>query len=234
MNVKRTTGRWSAATVLPIALLAATVATNGATASAAPAPSEASYTVIRDGMVIARTSDHCLRDNTIIPGSQPSYQISGDAKGLGHTWGLNVTVPTGDTPTALAQTAQKVEAKAKKYTKTVVTWRSFIRQPWVTVPTYISKPSGCKYGGSSYKYKGDGRSYSSAVPGTSFRAGVRGVVYWTKSAGPVSACTTTPASLATVTSTYPAAPAPLRTTRCTSSVTPAAASTPPRPSTSTR
>ncbi|GAA1038204.1 hypothetical protein [Streptomyces murinus] len=262
MNVNRTMGRWSAATVLPVALLAATVATNGATASAAPAPSEAafvldattgsfvtgrtalasggvhtvkaytgkatdseilaagsqhviadvtlahsanrteraawaastkfvdlswpdlgatSYTVIRDGTVIARTSDHSLRDNTIVPGSEPSYQISGDAKGLGHTWGLNVTVPTGDTPTALAQTAQKVEVKAKKYTKTVVTWRSFIRQPWVTVPTYISKPSGCKYGGSSYKYKGDGRGYSSAVSGTSFRAGVRGVVYWTKS-----------------------------------------------------
>ncbi|WP_239697876.1 hypothetical protein [Streptomyces sp. F-1] len=256
MNLNRTTGRWSAATVLPVALLAATVAASGTTASAAPAPGKAvfvldadtgsfatgktalassgvhtvktytgeatdseilaagsqrviadvtlahsasrteraawaasakfvdlswpdlgatSYTVIRDGKVIARTSGHSLRDDAIVPGSEPSYQISGDAKGLGHTWGLNVTVPTSDTSAALAQTARKVEAKAKKYTKTVVTWRSFIRQPWVTVPTYISKASGCKYGGGSYKYKGDGRGYSNAVSGTSFRAGVRGV-----------------------------------------------------------
>ncbi|WP_257584865.1 MULTISPECIES: hypothetical protein [unclassified Streptomyces] len=262
MNLNRTMGRWSAATVLPVALLAATVAAGGTTASAAPEPGKAvfvldagtgsfatgktalasggvhtvktytgkatdseilaagsqrviadvtlahsasrteraawaasarfvdlswpdlgatSYTVIRDGKVIARTSGHSLRDDAVVPGSEPSYQISGDAKGLGHTWGLNVTVPTGDTPAALVQTARKIEAKAKKYTKTVVTWRSFIRQPWVTVPTYISKASGCKYGGSSYKYKGDGRGYSNAVSGTSFRAGVRGVVYWTKS-----------------------------------------------------
>ncbi|MEU2358872.1 hypothetical protein ABZ599_38970 [Streptomyces misionensis] len=243
-------GRWSAATVLPVALLAATVAAGGTTASAAPAPGKAvfvldadtgsfttgktalasggvhtvktytgkatdsgilaagsqrviadvtlahsasrteraawaasarfvdlswpdlgatSYTVIRDGKVIARTSGHSLRDDAVVPGSEHSYQISGDAKGLGHPWGLNVTVPTGDTPAALAQTARKIEAKAKKYTKSVVTWRSFIRQPWVTVPTYISKASGCKYGGNSYKYKGDGRGYSNAVSGTSFR-----------------------------------------------------------------
>ncbi|MFF8942282.1 hypothetical protein ACF1A5_08375 [Streptomyces sp. NPDC014864] len=261
MNVNRTVGRWCAAAALPVALLATTVANNGATAAASPAPQEAAfvldattgtftagkaaltssavhtvktytgqatdsqilasgsqrvvadvtlahspdqaeraawaassefvdlswpdlgaetYTVIRDGKVIARTSGHSLRDTAIAPGSEPSYQISGDAKGLGHTWGLNVTVPTSDTSTALAQTAQKVEAKAKKYTKTVVTWRSFIRQRWVTVPSYISKVAGCKYG-SAYKYKGDGRGFSKAVSGTSFRAGVRGVVYWKKS-----------------------------------------------------
>ncbi|MFF5339073.1 hypothetical protein [Streptomyces sp. NPDC013181] len=262
MNRNRTMRRWSVATVLPVALLAATPAVSGTTASAAPASGKAvfvldadaggfeagkaavaaggvrtvktytgtatdseilavgsqrviadvtlahsasrteraawaastgfvdlswpdlgakSYTVIRNGAVIARTSGHSLRDNAVVPGSEPTYQISGDVKGLGHTWGLNVTVPTGDTPDALAQTARKIEAKAKKYTKTVVTWRSFIRQKSVVVPSYIRKLSGCKYGGNSYKYKGDGRGFSRAVSGTSFRAGVRGVVYWTKS-----------------------------------------------------
>ncbi|EKX60563.1 hypothetical protein PV416_31425 [Streptomyces ipomoeae] len=139
-----------------------------------------SYTVYRNGVKIADTAAHSLRDTGVTAGSQAEYKIFGVADGLGHTWGLTATVPKNDSPETLAATASQIETKAKKYTKTVVTWRSFIRQKWATVPKKLGSVSGCKYT-TGYKYAGDNRGFSKAVSGTSFRAGVRGVVYWTKS-----------------------------------------------------
>ncbi|MFJ9409882.1 hypothetical protein [Streptomyces sp. NPDC101393] len=139
-----------------------------------------SYTVTRNGKVLATTKTNSFRDTGIRPGSEAGYQITGEAGGLGHTWGLDATVPVNDSTKTLKATAEGLEAKARKYTKTVINWRSFIRQKWVTVPSYISKPAGCKYG-SNYKYRGDGRGFSRKVSGPHFRAGVRAVINWNKS-----------------------------------------------------
>lgn len=139
------------------------------------------YTVYRDGVRIADTTGHSLRDTGVTAGGEVDYKITGEVGELGHTWGLTATVPRSDDAATLAQTAQRIEAKAKKYTKTTVVWRSFIRQKWATVPTKLGSVSGCKYT-KGYKYKGDNRGFSSKVTGPSFRAGLRGVVYWTKSA----------------------------------------------------
>ncbi|MGW3359455.1 hypothetical protein ACWDFL_29230 [Streptomyces bungoensis] len=138
------------------------------------------YTVYRDGVRIAVTTGHSLRDTGVRAGSEVSYQISGEAGGLGHTWGLTATVPTADDAATLTRTAQRVEERARGYTKTAVVWRSFIRQKWASVPKELGSISGCKYT-RGYQYKGDNRGFSSKVTGPSFRAGLRGVVYWTKS-----------------------------------------------------
>ncbi|MEU8469518.1 hypothetical protein AB0F30_16610 [Streptomyces sp. NPDC029006] len=138
------------------------------------------YTVYRDGVRIAATTGHSLRDTGVNAGSEVNYQISGEADGRGHTWGLTATVPTADDTATLASTAQRVEERARRYTKTAVVWRSFIRQKWATVPKQLGSVSGCKYT-RGYQYRGDNRGFSSKVTGPSFRASLRGVVYWTKS-----------------------------------------------------
>ncbi|MEU1051709.1 hypothetical protein ABZ397_03975 [Streptomyces sp. NPDC005876] len=138
------------------------------------------YTVYRNGLKIAETSGHSFRDTAVTPGSQAEYKIFGVAKGIGRTWGLNATVPTDDDTATLISTAQRIEAKAKKYSKTTVVWRSFIRQKWATIPKKLGSISGCKYT-SGYKYRGDNRGFSKKITGPSHRAGVRGVVHWTKS-----------------------------------------------------
>ncbi|MEU9973507.1 hypothetical protein [Streptomyces sp. NPDC051014] len=138
------------------------------------------YTVFRNGAEIAHTAGHSLRDTGVRAGSEVGYQITGEASGLGHTWGLTATVPAGDDAAALTRTARQVEARARRYTKTAVVWRSFIRQKWATIPTELRGISGCKYT-RGYKYRGDDRGFSNKVTGPSFRAGLRGVVYWTKS-----------------------------------------------------
>lgn len=138
------------------------------------------YTVYRNGAKIANTTGHSLRDAGVSAGSEVDYKITGEVGELGHTWGLTATVPRSDDAATLAKTARQIEAKAKKYTKTTVVWRSFIRQKWAGVPKKLGSVSGCKYT-TGYKYKGDNRGFSSKVTGPSFRAGLRGVVYWTKS-----------------------------------------------------
>ncbi|MFG2607865.1 hypothetical protein ACGFT2_30610 [Streptomyces sp. NPDC048514] len=138
------------------------------------------YTVYRDGVKIADTTGHSLRDTAVRAGGEVDYRITGEASGLGHTWGLTATVPSGDDTATLARTAQRVEARARRYTKTAVVWRSFIRQKWATIPTALRGVSGCKYT-KGFKYRGDDHGFSSKVTGPSFRAGLRGVVYWTKS-----------------------------------------------------
>ncbi|MFJ6907987.1 hypothetical protein ACWERF_13430 [Streptomyces griseoluteus] len=138
------------------------------------------YTVYRDGVRIASTTGHSVRDTGVSPGSTVNYQIAGEAGGLGHTWGLTAAVPTADDTAALTETARRVEAQARRYTKTAVVWRSFIRQKWASVPQQLGSVSGCKYT-RGFQYKGDNRGFSNKVTGPSFRAGLRGVVYWTKS-----------------------------------------------------
>ncbi|WNF27845.1 hypothetical protein RI138_13990 [Streptomyces sp. C11-1] len=139
------------------------------------------YTVYRDGIEIGEATGHSLRDTAVTPGSEVSYTVVGETKGgVGHTWGLTATVPTDDDPATLAATARQIEAKAKKYTKTTVVWRSFIRPKWATVPKKLGSVSGCKYT-SGYKYAGDNRGYSKKITGPRFRAGVRGVIHWNKS-----------------------------------------------------
>ncbi|MFP3988438.1 hypothetical protein U9R90_13180, partial [Streptomyces sp. E11-3] len=139
------------------------------------------YTVYRDGVKIADTAAHSFRDTAVTPGSQAEYKVFGESKGgIGHTWGLNATVPAADDAATLASTARQIEARAKKYSKTTVVWRSFIRQKWAKVPKKLGKISGCKYT-SGYKYRGDNRGYSKKIKGASHRAGVRGVISWTKS-----------------------------------------------------
>ncbi|OEJ21500.1 hypothetical protein AS594_38800 [Streptomyces agglomeratus] len=64
--------------------------------------------------------------------------------------------------------------KAKKYSKTVVVWRSFIRQKWATIPKALGSASG-------YKYRGDNRGYSTKITGPSQRVDVRGIINWNKS-----------------------------------------------------
>ncbi|MFI2213424.1 hypothetical protein [Streptomyces sp. NPDC020141] len=141
----------------------------------------ATYTVYRDGVKIAETAGHSLRDTAVVPGAVAEYKVFGETRGgIGHTWGLNATVPAADDADTLAATARQIEAKAKKYSKTTVVWRSFIRQKWATVPKKLGSYSGCKYT-TGYKYAGDNRGYSKKITGPSFRAGVRGVVHWTKS-----------------------------------------------------
>ncbi|MFF7373420.1 hypothetical protein ACIP3A_32775 [Streptomyces tricolor] len=140
----------------------------------------ARYTVYRDGVRIAATTAHSFRDTGVVAGTEVNYQISGEADGLGHTWGLTATVPTADDTATLTRTAQQIEARARRYTKTAVVWRSFIRQKWASVPKELGSISGCKYT-RGYQYKGDNRGFSSKVTGPSFRASLRGVVYWTKS-----------------------------------------------------
>ncbi|MGW0737962.1 hypothetical protein [Streptomyces sp. NPDC002851] len=138
------------------------------------------YTVYRDGIKIADTKGHSLRDTAVTPGTQADYKVFGEVKGIGHTWGLNATVPASDDADTLAATAERIEARAKKYSKTTVVWRSFIRQKWATVPKKLGSVSGCKYT-SGYKYRGDNRGYSKRIKGASHRAGVRGVISWTQS-----------------------------------------------------
>ncbi|MFJ1647609.1 hypothetical protein [Streptomyces sp. NPDC088258] len=138
------------------------------------------YEVHRDGAKIADTPGHSLRDTGVSAGSEVHYTITAEVGGIGHTWGLTATVPKSDDAATLAKTAQQVEAKAKKYTKTTVVWRSFIRQKWATIPSKLGSVSGCKYT-KGYKYAGDNRGFSNKVTGPAFRAGLRGTVYWTKS-----------------------------------------------------
>lgn len=138
------------------------------------------YAVYRDGVRIAVTAGHSLRDTGVTAGREADYRITGEAGGLGHTWGLTATVPAADDMATLAETAGQVEERASRYTKTAVVWRSFIRQKWATIPSALRGISGCKYT-RGYKYKGDNRGFSGKVTGPSFRAGLRGVVYWTKS-----------------------------------------------------
>ncbi|MEV7421292.1 hypothetical protein [Streptomyces sp. NPDC091212] len=138
------------------------------------------YEVYRDGVKIANASGHSLRDTGVPAGSEVRYTITGEVGGVGHTWGLTATVPVSDDAATLAKTARQVEAKAKKYTRTTVVWRSFIRQKWATIPSKLGSVSGCKYT-KGYKYAGDNRGFSSKVTGPAFRAGLRGTVYWTKS-----------------------------------------------------
>ncbi|MEU2107821.1 hypothetical protein [Streptomyces sp. NPDC019507] len=138
------------------------------------------YTVYRNGVRIADTAGHSLRDAAVTPGSEVDYRITGVAGELGHTWGLTATVPASDDAATLAAAAAGIEAKARKYTATTVVWRSFIRQKWATVPKKLGSVSGCKYT-SGYKYAGDNRGYSNKITGPALRAGVRGVVSWTKS-----------------------------------------------------
>ncbi|MEU8568774.1 hypothetical protein AB0C51_10475 [Streptomyces pathocidini] len=145
-----------------------------------PSVGAKTYTVYRDGIKIAQTSGHSFRDTNVTAGSEADYRIFGQAKGDGHTWGLNATIPAADDAATLAATAKGIEAEARTYTKTTVVWRSFIRQKWVKIPKALGKPSGCKYT-TGYKYRGDNSGFSQKMKGKSFRAGVRGIINWNKS-----------------------------------------------------
>ncbi|MFD3739669.1 hypothetical protein [Streptomyces sp. NPDC058629] len=141
----------------------------------------ARYTVYRDGVRIGGTKGDSIRDSAVTPGTEAAYTVSAETEGgTGHTWRLNATMPTDDRPATLAATARQIEAKAKRYSKTTVVWRSFIRQKWATVPKKLGSVSGCKYT-SGYKYSGDNRGYSKKITGPGFRAGVRGVIHWNES-----------------------------------------------------
>ncbi|MET9535339.1 hypothetical protein ABZY02_33075 [Streptomyces sp. NPDC006649] len=134
------------------------------------------YQIYRNDKPVAATAGHSLRDTHVEPGSVVDYQITGKAG----TWGLTVTVPESSDAATLRTTAAQAELRAKKYSKTAVVWRSFIRQKWAYVPGKYKKLSGCKYA-SGYKYAGDNRGFSATVDGPSYRAKLKGVVYWTKS-----------------------------------------------------
>ncbi|MCX4549887.1 hypothetical protein [Streptomyces sp. NBC_01500] len=134
------------------------------------------YEVYKNDRLVAATAGHSMRDTHVKPGSVIDYQITGKTG----TWGLTVTVPKGSDAETLEATAAQAETQAKKYTKTAVVWRSFIRQKWAYVPGKYKKLSGCTYA-SGYKYAGDNRGFSSKVDGPSYRAKLKGVVYWTKS-----------------------------------------------------
>lgn len=149
------------------------------------------YQVFRDGKLIATTRGTSLRDTKVRPGAESEYRISTTAKAPasewtdseratfektgeepvnGHTWSLNVQVPTSTKTAALETAAVKAEAKAKKYHSTTIRYRTFIRSKWVTAPV------GCKYT-KGYKYAGDNRGFSKA-DNKSHRTDLTGTVYW--------------------------------------------------------
>ncbi|MFI2027923.1 hypothetical protein [Streptomyces buecherae] len=151
----------------------------------------APYQVFRDGELIATTRGTSLRDTQARPGAASEYRVtttakapasewtdseraafrkSGEAPLNGHTWSLNVQVPTDSQPAALERAALAAEAKAKKYHSTTIRYRTFIRSKWVTAPV------GCKYT-KGYKYAGDNRGFSKA-DSKSHRTDLTGTVYW--------------------------------------------------------
>ncbi|MFE6778720.1 hypothetical protein [Streptomyces sp. NPDC057702] len=151
----------------------------------------APYRVFRDGKPIATTRGTSLRDTTARPGTASEYRVSttaeapasqwtdseraafratGEKPVNGHTWSLNVEVPTSTQPAALERAAVAAEAKAKKYHSTTIRYRTFIRSKWVTAPV------GCTYT-KGYKYAGDNRGFSKA-DNKSHRTDLTGIVYW--------------------------------------------------------
>ncbi|UXY30823.1 hypothetical protein [Streptomyces sp. HUAS TT20] len=146
------------------------------------------YTVYRDGTQIATTSTNSFRDTQVTPGSNVDYRIIGTAKGDTHTWALSATIPASNSVQALNATAKGIEAKARKYDKSKLVWRSFIRPTWATVPGYLEDVSGCKYT-KGYKYAGDAHGFSAKQKGSSFRASVTGTVDWKNGKTPWSRAT---------------------------------------------
>lgn len=142
----------------------------------------ATWQIYKNNQFIGRTTGHSFRDTSVTPGTEATYKITGGSAKADKrsTWVLNTTTPAAADTATLQATARQLEAKAKKYTKTTVVWRSFIRQKWATVPKKLGSVSGCKYT-SGYKYAGDNRGYSAKITGPSHRAGVRGIINWTKS-----------------------------------------------------
>lgn len=134
------------------------------------------YTIYKDDRPIATTSTNSFRDVHVTPGSEPFYRITADGD-KGGAWGLNTTIPAAQDPASVAATAKSIEVKAKKYTHTKITWRSFIRQTWAYVPSWAKRISGCKYAG-GYKYAGDSRGFSKKVSGPTYRAGLFADVSW--------------------------------------------------------
>nr|WP_244320299.1 MULTISPECIES: hypothetical protein [Streptomyces] len=155
MNANRTMGRWSAATVLPVALLAATVATNGAAASASPAPGEAAF---------------------VLDASTGSFVTTRTALASGGVHTVKAYTGKATDSEILAAGAQHVIADVTLAHSANRTERA----AWAASAKFVDL-SWPDLGAASYTVIRDGRDYSSAVSGTSFRAGVRGVVYWTRS-----------------------------------------------------
>ena len=116
------------------------------------------YTVYRDGAQIGTTSKPSFRDTGVTPGTEADYRIIGAGKKDTHTWGMTATIPSSDTTKALNATAKDIEAKARKYSKSTLRWRSFIRPTWANIPKELAKLSGCKYT-KGYKYAGDARGF---------------------------------------------------------------------------
>ncbi|OEJ21508.1 hypothetical protein AS594_38840 [Streptomyces agglomeratus] len=148
-----------------------------------PATRGATWQIYKGDQLIATTKNNSFRDTGVTPGTETGYKITGGATATdGGVWGLTTTVPADTSPATLAKTAAAIEAKARKYSKTTVVWRSFISQKWATVPKILEDASGCKYT-NGYKYRGDGRGYTTKATGkgTGHRAGVRGIINWTKS-----------------------------------------------------
>lgn len=135
------------------------------------------YTLYRDGAKIGTTSKPSFRDTGVTPGTEADYRIIGAGKKDTHTWGMTATIPSSDTTKALNATAKDVEAKARKYSKSTLRWRSFIRPTWAGIPKELAKLSGCKYT-KGYKYAGDARGFSAKQKNPGSRAGVTGTVNW--------------------------------------------------------
>ncbi|MFD8058468.1 hypothetical protein ACFXA0_13355 [Streptomyces cyaneofuscatus] len=89
---------------------------------------------------------------------------------------MTATIPSSDTTKALNATAKDIEAKARKYSKSTLCWRSFIRPTWAGIPKELARLSG-------YKYAGDARGFSAKQKNPGSRAGVTGTVNWKSGRG---------------------------------------------------
>jgi hypothetical protein len=153
------------------------------------------YQVYRDGKPIGTTAGTSIRDTQVRPGTASTYEVSttsaaprsewtpteraevargGPAPTNGHTWSMNVQVPASSKTADLRQAAAQADAQARKYYKTRISYRTFIRQKWVKVPSWAT----CTYK-KGYKYKGDNRGFRKSAKGTA-RTVLSAVMTWGK------------------------------------------------------
>ncbi|MGJ5826460.1 hypothetical protein [Streptomyces ossamyceticus] len=142
---------------------------------------DGTYTVHKNGRVIATTSEHSLRDTNVTPGEEARYAISGRAGDNGHNWSFTVSVPLSSDRATLAATAKQADAKARNYLKTKVVYRVFIGAKTVKIGKAAGIAARCKYYGDKHVYKGDNRNFSSKISGPGYRARLEGNISWKRS-----------------------------------------------------
>lgn len=147
----------------------------------AAVPGANSYVVVRNGRVLATTTETTFRDSDVNSGAIIDYQITTTnpvSDTAGRLWGLTAHVPAaGATSSSQMRSEAAVVAPAVSYSTSAVQWQTFIPTAYVNGPSVSGL---CDYWGSGYKYGGDNRGYLAS--GYPYRTSEQGTINWNSGA----------------------------------------------------